>query len=263
MRSHKGSLNAHAASDASRSILLSALDLDRRREGALPAANTALPPLRLGSQQAQNPIDLRRLIGYHGINGFDGDLMDVYFSADVETDGPIPGEYSMLSFALVPLGTYDGKHFRKNISEKFIYKEIKPISEKFQNEALAINGLDRNVLRNKGDTPEDAMNAAYDFVDQESGSGSPVLVAYPLSFDWSFLYWYFTKYAEKGSPFGHSRCLDIKTMWSVKSGIPISQSGRSKIPERFQSTRKNTHHAIADAIAQGEMFLNIFEWDRT
>src|SRR6185437_9558285 len=34
--------------------------------------------------------------------------VDAYFSADVETDGPIPGEYSMLSFALVFAGTFDG-----------------------------------------------------------------------------------------------------------------------------------------------------------
>jgi hypothetical protein len=33
---------------------------------------------------------------------------DVYFSADIETDGPIPGHYSMLSFALVLAGRYDG-----------------------------------------------------------------------------------------------------------------------------------------------------------
>lgn len=38
---------------------------------------------------------------------------DVYFSADVETDGPIPGPFSMLSFALVPAGTFDGEIFRR------------------------------------------------------------------------------------------------------------------------------------------------------
>ena len=33
---------------------------------------------------------------------------DVYFSADVETDGPIPGPYSILSFAIVYAGSFDG-----------------------------------------------------------------------------------------------------------------------------------------------------------
>jgi hypothetical protein len=38
---------------------------------------------------------------------------DVYFSADVETDGPIPGPYSMLSFALVYAGRFDGERFKQ------------------------------------------------------------------------------------------------------------------------------------------------------
>jgi hypothetical protein len=37
--------------------------------------------------------------------------IDVYFSADVETDGPIPGPYSLLSFALVYAGRFDEKKF--------------------------------------------------------------------------------------------------------------------------------------------------------
>ena len=38
--------------------------------------------------------------------------IDVYFSVDVETDGPIPGPYSMLSFALAVAGTFDGESLR-------------------------------------------------------------------------------------------------------------------------------------------------------
>lgn len=38
--------------------------------------------------------------------------MDIYFSADVETDGPIPGPYSMLSFGIVLAGTFDGDKFQ-------------------------------------------------------------------------------------------------------------------------------------------------------
>jgi len=37
--------------------------------------------------------------------------VDAYFSADVETDGPIPGPFSMLSFAIVYAGTFDGTNF--------------------------------------------------------------------------------------------------------------------------------------------------------
>ena len=55
--------------------------------------------------------------------------MDVYFSADVETDGAIPGPFSMLSFGLVLAGTFDGERFaRPTQYEHTFYREIKPIS---------------------------------------------------------------------------------------------------------------------------------------
>jgi hypothetical protein len=38
---------------------------------------------------------------------------DIYFSADVETDGPIPGPYSILSFAMVYAGRFDGSRFER------------------------------------------------------------------------------------------------------------------------------------------------------
>ena len=73
--------------------------------------------------------------------------LDVYFSADVETDGPIPGPYSILSFALVVAGTFDGVQFTPppNYGQSF-YRELKPISDDFQIEALRVNGLDRDRL---------------------------------------------------------------------------------------------------------------------
>jgi hypothetical protein len=70
----------------------------------------------------------------------DGNV-DSYFSADVETDGPIPGPYSMLSFALVYAGSFDGLKFsRPEHYEKRFYRELRPISERFEAEALRVNG---------------------------------------------------------------------------------------------------------------------------
>lgn len=187
--------------------------------------------------------------------------VDAYFSADVETDGPIPGPYSALSFALVYAGTYDGKNFitPDDYNDSF-YCEMKPISSSFQEEALAVNGLNREKLVLEGEDPELAMNRAYEWIVTKAGGASPVLVAYPLSFDWSWLYWYFIRYSAKGSPFGHSRCFDIKTAVAVKSGGLVSQSGRSKLPLELASAGEHTHHARDDAIEQAEIFANVFRW---
>lgn len=188
--------------------------------------------------------------------------MDAYFSADVETDGPIPGPFSILSFALVFAGTFDGVRFRR--PENFgchIYKELKPISDDFQPEALAVNGLDRSRLIREGELPEDAMTAAAQWVSEVAGSASPVLVAYPLSFDWAWLYWYFIRFSKSGSPFGYSRCFDIKTAVAVKAGWPISGAARQRLGPALQSERAHTHNALDDAIGQAEIFANVFQWE--
>lgn len=187
---------------------------------------------------------------------------DVYFSADIETDGPIPGPYSMLSFALVYAGTFDGNTFHRPPSyEKNFYCELKPISDEYDVEALDVNGLDREYLKINGESPTTALNLAHDWISQVAGKHRPVLVAYPLSFDWAWLYWYFTRFCSKGSPFGYSNCFDIKTAVAVKSHLPIAMSGRSKLPEKLKPMKIHTHHALDDAMEQAEIFANIFEWE--
>lgn len=188
--------------------------------------------------------------------------IDVYFSADVETDGPIPGPYSMLSFGLVYAGAFDGKCFDRpqQYSETF-YRELKPISPNFQEEALRVNGLDRDRLCVEGKSPESAMTEASHWIRRVAGEGRPVLVAYPLSFDWAWLYWYFIRFSAEGSPFNHSQCFDIKTAFAIKASVPIVEAGRSKLLDSLRPQRTHSHHALDDAMEQAEVFANVFEWE--
>jgi len=188
--------------------------------------------------------------------------VDAYFSADVETDGPIPGPYSLLSFALVYAGRFDGAHFERPASfDRTFYRELRPISDSFESEALDINGLDRDRLIREGDAPESAMTDASEWIRSLATDGQPVLVAYPLSFDWCWLYWYFVRFSKQGSPFEHSRCFDIKTAFAVKAGRPIAESGRSQLLPDLLAKRPHTHHALDDAKEQAEIFANLFEWE--
>lgn len=189
------------------------------------------------------------------------DRVDAYFSADVETDGPIPGPFSMLSFALVYAGRYDGRSFeRPHHYERTLYLELRPISSDFQEEALRVNKLDRHRLCVEGLDPTAAMTQATAWVRSVAGADRPILVAYPLSFDWSWLYWYFVKFSHQGSPFSHSGCFDMKTAFAVKGHLPVSASGRSGLFPSLQSSRPHTHNALDDAIEQAEIFANLFEW---
>ncbi len=187
--------------------------------------------------------------------------VDVYFSADVETDGPIPGPFSILSVAFVYAGCFDGRTFeRPDTYHQTFYRELRPISDRFEPEALQVNGLDREKLCREGAKPETAMAEAFQWIKSVSGNGTPVMVAYPLSFDWTFLYWYFVKYSPMGSPFGHSRCLDIKTAFAIKASVPMADAGLDHVFPSLRPARAHTHNALDDATEQAEIFANVFEW---
>jgi len=192
----------------------------------------------------------------------DGRIADVYFSADVETDGPIPGPFSILSFALVYAGTFDGEHFNspRQYGQTF-YRELRPISNRYEPEALRVNGLDRERLCREGNLPKEAMTEASRWIRQIVGSSKPVLVAYPLSFDWAWLYWYFVRFSADGSPFNHSLCFDIKTAYAVKASVPIAEAGKSKLLPSLRPRNLHTHNALRDAIEQAEIFAKIFRWE--
>ncbi|MEM7448484.1 MAG: 3'-5' exoribonuclease [Myxococcota bacterium] len=187
---------------------------------------------------------------------------EIYLSVDIETDGPIPGEYSMLSFALVYAGRRAGANFERPCSyDVSFYSELQPISTRYEEEALKINGLDREKLARQGASPQDAMEAAAVWIRETAAGAQPILVAYPLSFDWSFLHWYFVNFTTGGSPFRHSGCFDLKTAVAVKAGRTITEASRSKLPERLRTARHHSHHALDDAIEQAEIFANLIEWE--
>src|SRR2546430_558661 len=65
-----------------------------------------------------------------------GKLPEFYVAVDVEADGPIPGPYSMISLGMAVVGRDDLR----------FYTELRPISDEFVPEALAVSGLDRDRL---------------------------------------------------------------------------------------------------------------------
>ncbi|MET9341779.1 exonuclease [Nonomuraea sp. NPDC003804] len=185
---------------------------------------------------------------------------DLYFSVDVEADGPIPGPYSMLSFGLAVAGTFDGTSFQAmDPAKDTFYAELQPISETYDPEALGVSGLDRAKLVADGQAPRDAMNAAAAWIAgrADEAQASPVFAAYPLGYDWMWMYWYFMTFADEGSPFGHSRCLDMKTLYAAKASTPIVRSTKRTMPSHLLSARPHTHNALDDAIEQAELLQNL------
>jgi len=136
---------------------------------------------------------------------------DIYISADIESDGPIPGRYSMLSFGLAVAATFDGETFApRDPAASTFARELRPAATEFVPAALAVSGLDRERLEREGADPAQAMREAGDWVHAQAGGARPVMVGYPIVFDWMFLHWYFVRFCGS-SPSGFSGAIDMKT----------------------------------------------------
>lgn len=188
-------------------------------------------------------------------------MSDVYISADIEADGPIPGPYSMLAFGLAVASRFNGSTFeRLDPAVTTFYRELKPISNQFDPEALRVAGLDRDLLTREGADPSEAMHAAAAWVLSQTVDARPVLVGYPVVFDWMFLHWYFVRFLGE-SPFGFSNALDMKTMYQQKAGVTLGHAGRTDLPADLKPTREHTHNALDDAVEQAEIFNRLFAWE--
>jgi hypothetical protein len=126
-------------------------------------------------------------------------------------------------------------------------------------EALAVSGLDRDRLVATGADPAAAMTELTDWVREIAGPGSPVMVAYPAVFDWLFLYWYLIRFTGS-SVFGHSGCLDIKTLYAVKADVALTGAVKRNMPRQLRSRRPHTHNALDDAVEQADLFANLMRW---
>jgi DNA polymerase III epsilon subunit-like protein len=167
---------------------------------------------------------------------------EVFVSIDVETAGPIPGEYSMLSLGACVVGRRD----------ECFYAEFQPITDKAVPDALKVSGFVLADLAKTGERPEQAMEKLREWVRKVSGSGKPVFVGFNAGFDWSFVNWYFHRYLG-GNPFGFAP-LDIKSFYMGMTGCDWEGTKSSRIRPEFQPAQPGDHNALADAKAQAEMF---------
>jgi hypothetical protein len=184
----------------------------------------------------------------------------LYVSVDVEADGPIPGPYSLLSLGAAVAGRQDADGFTAaDPARQTFYRELRPISDEFVPEALAVSGLDRERLAGEGLQPALAMAQFSRWVREVSGDAQPVMCGYPASYDWMFLYWYLIRFTGE-SPFGHSGCLDMKTLYAAKAGLPLRAVAKRTMPADLLPDRPHTHHALDDAVEQAELFANLMRW---
>ena len=182
-------------------------------------------------------------------------MPEIYVSTDIETDGPIPGPHSMLSFASAA------------------YRADKTLFGTFSANLQTLPGASGHpktmewwaqhqaaydATRVNPEDPEAAMRRYVDWI--HTLPGSPVFVAYPAGFDFLFVYWYLIRFTGE-SPFSFS-ALDMKTfaMSILKTGY--RDAVKRNMPKHWFDAHPHTHVALDDAIEQGALFCNMLAENR-
>jgi hypothetical protein len=180
---------------------------------------------------------------------------EIYVSTDVESDGPIPGPHSMLSFgsaAFRPDGTLISS-FTRNL-------ELLPGATGHPStmEWWTRNREAWDACRTSPVRPESAMQDYVTWV--EALPGTPVFVAYPAGFDFLFVYWYLMRFVGR-SPFSFS-ALDIKSYAMAVLRTDYRRATKRNMPRRWLPPRRHTHVALDDALEQGELFCRMLAENR-
>lgn len=160
-----------------------------------------------------------------------------FIMVDVESDGPIPGDYSMICLGAVVV---------KEGLDMTFYGKLRPISENWDSGALAIAGLSREATLGFED-PRDVMTTFNEWVINNT-KGRPLFISDNNGFDWQFVNWYFWRFTG-GNPFGHTST----NLGSLYKGL---------VRDTFQNFKhlrrtEHTHHPVDDAKGNAEALLEM------
>lgn len=160
-----------------------------------------------------------------------------YIMVDIESDGPIPGDYSMICFGAVYVNQYLDQTF---------YGKLKPISDQYIPEALAVSGFSREEVE-EFDEPKKVMEDFAQWI-KETSKGRPIFISDNNGFDWMFICWYFHHFTGT-NPFGFSS----QNLGSLYKGL---------IKDTFKNFKhlrktKHTHHPVDDAKGNAEALLTL------
>ena len=157
-----------------------------------------------------------------------------YIIVDVEADGPIPAQFSMVSFGAV---VFDDR------LDRTFYGKTPPISDRFVPEALAVSGFTRE--QHLGfDDPKAVMESFAAWLGQQS-KGRPVFVSDNVAFDWQFINYYFHRFLER-NPFGFSG----RRIGDLYAGL-VKDASKATEWKKYRVTA-HTHNPVDDARGNAE-----------
>lgn len=173
---------------------------------------------------------------------------EVYISVDIETAGPSPSHYSLLSIGACSVSQPD----------KSFYIELQPVNDELLPEAFAVHGLSIEELKTNGVPPAEAMKKFDSWLKEVVPKDqTPVFVAFNAPFDWMFINIYFYRYLGH-NPFGHA-AIDIKAYYMGVTGSTWKGTAMQNVSRGYLSGRGISHNAEEDAINQAEIFSQLYK----
>jgi hypothetical protein len=185
---------------------------------------------------------------------------EIYISIDVEADGPIPGLFSMLQFGAAAF-LLEGEEPRKPVGTFETNLDLLPGASQSP-DTMAWWTTQGDAYANTRKATVDPRVGMARFVEWcKALPGRPVIVGYPVTYDFMWVYWYTMAFGGLGPdehcPFGFQG-LDIKTLAAERLGLPFRDASKRRMPKRwFDGAPKHTHDGLDDAIGQGVLFVNI------
>lgn len=171
---------------------------------------------------------------------------EFYISVDVETAGPIPSRFALLS-----IGACAVDH-----PEVGFYVELAPEFDAVAPGALEITGLSMEHLAAEGMHPELAMRQFAEWIEEVTPAGEvPVFVGFNTPFDWMFVADYFERHLGH-NPFGHS-AVDMKAYYMGKTGSTWASTSMKHLSPRYLGGSRLSHNALGDARDQAALFRAI------
>ena len=174
------------------------------------------------------------------------ELPEVFISVDVETAGPNPNQYSMISIGACLVDD----------PERGFYVELKPLSDAVVDSSLAVSGLSMETLAMEGVEAATAMQLFADWIAEVAPTGTaPVFVGFNAVFDWMFVDDYFQRFLGR-NPFGHS-ALDIKSFYLGMAGGTWAGTSMRFLSPLYLGGVHLSHNALGDARDQAKVFSSI------
>ncbi len=161
-----------------------------------------------------------------------------YIVVDVESDGEIPHKYSMVCFGAVIV--------EPSLSKKF-YGDVRPISDNWVPEALAISGFTRKEHLKFGD-PAMVMDGFAKWIARHS-KGKPTFISDNPAFDWQWINYYFHTFYGS-NPFGFS----ARRIGDLYCGMKMDAGLNSEWKRTLRKTR-HSHNPTEDALGNAEALL--------